>query len=146
MSLTALIDSNVPIYALGGDHPEKAPCLALLRAAGAGQLRGIASAEMIQELIYHRLRVTSDRSLAVRDGRDAAALFEIMPFDAAVLEVAMRLIERTASIRGRDAVHAATALVGGVDTMISTDPAFAAVPGLKWLDPAAAVKAISAQR
>ncbi|MDR1449621.1 MAG: type II toxin-antitoxin system VapC family toxin [Propionibacteriaceae bacterium] len=142
MSLTALVDSNIPIYALGGEHPAKAPCLALLRAAGSGKFRGVASTEMIQELIYHRLRVTSDRLLAVGDGRDTAAVFEILPFDAVVLESAMRLIEQTAAIRGRDAIHAATALANGIDTVISTDPAFAAVPGLKWLDPPTAAKLV----
>ena len=142
MTLTALVDSNIPIFALGGEHPAKAPCLAVLRAAGVGQLRGVASTEMVQELIYHRLRVTSHRSLAVGDARDVAAIFEIKPFDSVVLEEAMRLIEHTATIRGRDAVHAATALANGIGTVISTDSAFAEAPGLTWLDPEAAVKVI----
>jgi predicted nucleic acid-binding protein len=97
---------------------------------------------MIRELIYHRMRVTSDRLAAVRDGRDVAAVFEVMPFDTAVLEEAMRLIEISPTIRGRDAVHAATALVCGVTVVISTDPVFAQVPGLKWLEPAVAARMI----
>ncbi|MDR0627000.1 MAG: type II toxin-antitoxin system VapC family toxin [Bifidobacteriaceae bacterium] len=142
MILTALVDSNIPIYALGGEHPAKSPCLALLRAAGVGQFRGVASTEMVQELIYHRLRVTANRSVAVGDGRDVAAIFEIRPFDGAVLAEAMRLIEHTTTIRGRDAVHAATALANGIGIVISTDSAFAEAPGLTWLDPEAAVKVI----
>ena len=142
MTLTALVDSNIPIFAFGVEHPAKAPCLALLRAAAVGQFRGSASTDMVQELIYHRLRVTSNRSLAVGDGRDVAAIFEIRPFDGAVLAEAMRLIEHTTTIRGRDAVHAATALANGIGIVISTDSAFADVPGLTCLDQEAAVKLI----
>lgn len=36
------------------------------------------------------------------------------------------------TIRGRDAVHAATALQSGFDLIASTDPDFDEVPGLRW--------------
>jgi len=132
-----LVDSSIIAYALGAESAWKDPCRELLLAIGRGEYDGFASVEMIQELVHHRLRVTGDRLRAVADGRDVAAGLTVLPFTQAVLDEALRLIESSAAIRGRDAVHAATALVHGIPTIASTDPAFDAVPGLTRLVPTA---------
>jgi predicted nucleic acid-binding protein len=90
---------------------------------------------MIQEVVHHRLRMTGDSGLAVADARDVAELVTVVPFDEPVLARALELIEHT-GIRGRDAVHAATALAHGVDCVVSTDPAFD-LPELSRVDPVA---------
>ena len=51
-----------------------------------------------------------------------------------MLEVSLGLIQQT-QVRGRDAVHAATALAYGIDTIASSDPAFDGIPGLRRIDP-----------
>ena len=109
----ALIDSAVPSYALG--------------------------VEMIQELVHHRLRRTGDRAVAVADGQDIADLCTLLAFDTTILDASLHLIERVPTIRARDAVHAATALVHGIETVISTDPAFDEIPGLRRIGPAEAL-------
>ncbi len=90
---------------------------------------------MIQEVVHHRLRRTGDRSIASADGRDTAALCTLLNFDREVLDLSLDLIERIPTIRGRDAVHAATALAYGIETIISPDRAFDGIPGLTRLDP-----------
>ena len=52
-----------------------------------------------------------------------------------VLLRARRLIDAT-QVRGRDAIHAATALGAGFDTIVTTDRDFGSIPGLRRLDPA----------
>ncbi|MCL2316362.1 MAG: type II toxin-antitoxin system VapC family toxin [Actinomycetia bacterium] len=136
MSPRVLIDSSVPLYALGSPGPQRDACRAVLARLADGSLSGLASTEMIQEVVHHRLRMTGDRDRAVADARDVAALVTVVPFDETVLEGALDLIAGTATIRGRDAVHAATALANGLATIVSTDPAFDDVPGLQRLDPA----------
>ncbi len=89
---------------------------------------------MVQELAFHRLRKTNDRELAVADAQDMSSLFIVLNFDNEVLELSLDLIERT-SIRGRDAVHAATALAYGIETIASSDAAFDGIPGLRRIDP-----------
>lgn len=32
------LDANIPMYAAGGEHPYKAPCLRIMAAAASGQL------------------------------------------------------------------------------------------------------------
>lgn len=55
-------------------------------------------------------------------------------FDAAVLDRALELMA-VAPIRGRDAVHAATALLAGFDHIVTVDADVVAVPGLRTLTP-----------
>lgn len=129
-----LVDSAVAAFALGEDSPLRSQCRAVMTAAAADRIRAYASVEMIQELVHHRLRRTGDRRLAAADGRDIAAVLTILPFDREVLELSLDLIERT-GVRGRDAVHAATALAYGIDTVVSPDSAFDGIPGLTRVDP-----------
>ena len=56
------------------------------------------------------------------------------PFDDEVLARALQLMAGS-TIRGRDAVHAATALQSGFDLIVSTDPDFDEVPGIRRLAP-----------
>lgn len=130
-----LLDSAIAIYALGGAHGYREPCRALLARAAGGELRAYASVEMIQELVHHRIRRTGDPVLAAADGRDTAAICTLLNFDREVLDLSLDLIERVPTIRGRDAVHAATALAYGIDTIVSPDRAFDGIPGLTRVDP-----------
>lgn len=98
--------------------------------------RAYASVEMVQEVVHHRLRKIGDRQVAVANGRSVAALCSLLTFDREVLDLSLELIERS-SIRGGDAVHAATALAYGIDRIASTDSAFDDIPGLTRLDPLA---------
>jgi predicted nucleic acid-binding protein len=141
MENAVLLDSAVAIYALGDTHPYKEPCRALMSRAARGEFRAYASVEMIQELVHHRLRRTNDRVLAAEDGRDTASVCTLLNFDREVLDLSLDLIERTPAIRGRDAVHAATALAYGIDRIISPDTAFDGIPGLTRVDPLKFAKA-----
>ncbi len=58
----------------------------------------------------------------------------VIGFDDIVLQAALHLIEET-TVRGRDAVHAATALTQGINTIVSIDPTFDTVPGLTRCTP-----------
>ena len=130
-----LLDSAVAVHALGADSPYRNDCRAIVAAVSADRIRGYASVEMLQEVVHHRLRRTGDRALAAADGRSLAAFLTILNFDREVLDLSLELIERTA-IRGRDAVHAATALAYGIPTIVSPDRAFDGIAGITRLDPA----------
>lgn len=130
------VDTSVFAYALGGQHAERAPSRAVVEAATAGRLVLHASVEMVQELLHHRMR-RADRDGALRQARAAAELCIVHAFDGAVLARALDLVSAT-SLRGRDAVHAATALQHGLPAMLSADPDFDVVPGLTRISPAEA--------
>lgn len=132
-----LIDTTVLVFASGAHHPQRETCRAIIAQA---QHRAVAlhiSTETIQEFLHHRLR-RGARSDAVAEARDAMTLCHLHPFDADVLTRAVHLIETT-NIRGRDAVHAATALEAGFTEIVSADTDFDDVPGLTRVDPALVV-------
>ena len=130
-----LIDSAVVAHALGADSPWRVACRQVLWQIEQDRFRAYASVEMIQEVVHHRLRRSGDRIASAQQGRYASSLFTLLNFDREVLDLSLDLIERIPTVRGRDAVHAATALAYGIDTIISPDSAFDKIPGLSRLDP-----------
>lgn len=71
---------------------------------------------------------------AVAEARRLRDMAVVHPFDERVLDKALELIDST-SIRGRDAVHAATAMLAGFDEIVSVDRDFDHVPGLRRVSP-----------
>ncbi|MDR0594773.1 MAG: type II toxin-antitoxin system VapC family toxin [Bifidobacteriaceae bacterium] len=128
------LDTSVPLLAQGGPHPRRDACRAVLELAARRSAGFTASVELIQEFVFHRLRMTGDPELAVAQGRSLRGLVKLVALDEPVLESALELT-RQAVARGRDAVHAASAFRAGADAIITTDPDFGRVPGLRALDP-----------
>lgn len=128
--LAVLVDASVFLYAIGADHELKAPCRAVLAHPG---LELHASVELVQEVVFHRMRV-GDRSSSVAAARLVADACELHAFDADVLGRALSLIAE-GSIGGRDAVHAATAVAAGIGAIVSPDGDFDGIPGLVRIDP-----------
>ena len=133
----AFVDTTVLTLATGDEHPLREPCRAIVERAARGDLDVHVSTEAIQEFAFHRMRKV-ERSVAVRQSRDVAAMCRIHAFDIEVLEQSLHLVAST-NIRGRDAVHAATAMIHGFDSIITADRDFDSVPGLRRIDPTQAL-------
>lgn len=122
------------LLAVGEEHEFRAPCRRVLEAASRGELRIHMSVEGGQEFLFHRLRRSEkDQALALFDLIDKLVVWH--PFDVDVLRKSRDFVAQGA-LRGRDAVHAATAVNAGFDAIVSCDTDFDHVPGLKRLDPA----------
>lgn len=128
------VDTTVLTFATGGPHPLRSPCRNLLDRVATGDIEMHASVEAVQELLFHRLR-RSDRGDAVAEAHAMSSSLRLHAFDASVLDRAIELVANTA-VRGRDAVHAATALEAGFDTIVSADTDFDEIPRLTRVDPA----------
>lgn len=129
----AFLDTAVLALAVGGEHPEREACRGYLEAAARGELEIHVSVEALQELLLHRLR-RGQRADAVALVRDVRDLCHVHAFDDGVVERMLDLVATTA-LGGRDAVHAATALVAGFDEIVSPDRDFDVVPGLRRRPP-----------
>ena len=129
-----LLDATVPIYAAGRPHAMREPCTAWMEAVAQGLIKGYASTEMVQEFVFHRIRVTGDRWKSTTEAQDLSMSVILLPFDTEVLNRALALLP-TVAIGGRDCVHAATALSYGIDAIVTSDKAFDTVPGLRRIDP-----------
>jgi uncharacterized protein len=137
--MTALFcDTNVLLHAVGSDGPHRAASRALIAVAEHGTVDLHVSVEAVQEFIHHRMR-RSHRDEALDLAGRLTELCVLHPFDADVLRRSLDLISRSA-IRGRDAVHAATALQAGFTSIVTTDRDFARVPALSVVSPAEALE------
>ena len=127
------VDSSVLLLPFGGEHPDRAACSRLLELAATGRVRLHASVEAGQEFLFHRLR-RGATAVAVEDFDALDRLVVWHDFDSAVLRRSRDLVEAEEA-RGRDAVHAGTALCAGVAQIVTTDQDFEGITGLDRVDP-----------
>lgn len=128
------IDSSVVLYASGAPHRMRDACHQLLVRSNRAEVSLHASVEMIQEFVFHRMR-KEPAGIAADKAAELSRAVTLHPFDESVLDRSVELI-RTGTVRGRDAVHAATALEAGFDAIVSSDRDFDGIPGLRRIDPA----------
>jgi len=128
------IDSCVFIYAIE-QHPELgAPATALLRRLDdpSDDVHAVVSTLGLLEVLVHPLRlgradlVDAYREILTAEGSAIA----LVPVTEEVAAQAAALRAAMPRLRTPDAIHAATALVMGAETLVTNDPALAGIPGL----------------
>lgn len=134
--MPSFLDSNVFLYAIGAEHPLREPCGAVLERVGSGQLHATTSTEVVQEVI-HVLRRKGRHAQALIVARRLIALFpDMLAVGPADMDLACDLLERYPDLPTRDAVHAATALNHGMDSIISADQDFDRIKEIERRPPA----------
>ncbi len=130
-----LLDANVVIYAVGRDHPYRAPCRAIISQLGERPHDYAVDAEMLQEVLYV-FSNKRDIETGVEVVTRLLDLFpDVIPITAAEIGTATRLIRQLSRLSVRDAIHAAVALEHGLEGIVTTDKAFDHIPGLRRFDP-----------
>lgn len=132
-----VVDTTVLVYAVGDEHPLRDPCRRLVELVRDGDLAATTTVEVVQEFVHVRAR-RRGRADAARLGSDIATLFDpLVRPDSEHLRRGLDLYRRSEHLGTFDAVLAATALATPGATLVSADRGFAAVPGLRHLDPGA---------
>lgn len=128
------IDSNVLLYAVGEESPFREPCRRLLRHVASGDLAGETSILTVQEVVHHRQR-RGDGAPASH-GRDVLAICSAThPLDRSITLAALALMDGHPRLGTGDAIHAATALAHGMETLVSADGDFDGIAGIERVDP-----------
>ena len=123
-----LVDSNVPMYLVGADHPYKIDAQrALERLVGAGECL-VTDAEVLQEIL-HRYRAI-DRRDAIQPAFDAllGVVEAVLPVEAVDVERARDVLLGRWSLSARDALHVAIMERNEIETILSFDHGFDVVP------------------
>jgi predicted nucleic acid-binding protein len=125
------VDSNVPMYVAGRDHPLREPARVFLDRARSGAVDICTSTEVLQEILYrytalHRL----DLAGTVYD------LFVevcplVLPVTLADTDRARGLLDGSPGVSVRDAIHAAVMLNHEVVEIATFDEGFDRVPGVQ---------------
>ena len=125
------VDSNIPMYVAGREHPLRQPALRFLARARSGDVEICTSTEVLQEILY-RYAALNRRDLAgsVYD-LFAQMCPVVLPIELADTDRARRLVADVPGVGVRDAVHAAVMLNHDVTDIATFDTAFDHVPGIR---------------
>lgn len=136
--MPVFLDSNVFLYAAGGDHPLRAPCRRILVRLADGTLEATTSTEVVQELIH----VLGRRGLRHEALRLATSVLDLVPDMLPVRPEDMRrtlaIMERHPDLPARDALHVATMHGACIGTIVSADRHFDLVEEIRRTDPSTA--------
>jgi len=130
-----LLDTNVLMYAVGGEHPLKDPCRRLIDAHGAGRIELTTTLEVLQEFahVWARRR-PRDRTISM--ARLFAESLTIVTTSEGDVDHGLELFVEHPRLSVLDTVLAAVALHHNAEALVSADRAFSAIPNLRHVDPA----------
>ena len=125
------VDSNIPMYLVGAQHPNKQRVVGLISQLLAAHERLVTSAETFQEIIH--------RYLALRDRVHLNAAYEALEtIVSVVVDVTKGDVDEARSASGsyvglssRDCLHLAAMHRLGCDKIWSYDTGFDAVPAIQ---------------
>ena len=123
------VDSNVPMYLVGADHPNKDAARRLLeRAITDGEML-VTDAEVLQEILHRYVAI--DRRDAIEPATSAllGVVDEVYPIERADVERARRIVLET-RLSARDAIHVAIMRRRGIDRILTFDRAFDQAEGI----------------
>jgi len=125
------VDSNVPMYLVGAEHPNKIAARLLLERAIANGERLVSDAEVLQEILHRYVAIA--RRDAIQPAFDALlnVVDEVFPVEQGDVERAKDLIQGSRDLSARDAIHVALMERHGVSDILTFDSGFDQVPGIR---------------
>jgi uncharacterized protein len=119
--VTVLIDSNIPMYLVGADHPNKDGAQRRLDDLITRNERLVTDAEVFQEIL-HRFTAIK-RPEAIQPAYDAllGVVDEVLPVGLVEVEEAKRIVLGQYGLSARDALHLAVMQSHGIGQILSFD-------------------------
>lgn len=108
--IKVFIDSNIPMYAAGRDHPNKEPSIKILELISRGDIVGITSTGVLQEILYRYQAINLlKKGLEVFDNF-SSIIDDVLSIDLQIMNQAKKILENknNSDVYPRDAVHIAT--------------------------------------
>lgn len=128
------VDSNVPMYLVGAEHPNKHAARRILERAIAASESLVTDVEVVQEILHRYVAI--DRRDAIGPCVDALLGVTDEVFDV-TLEDALRareLVLDRHDLSARDAIHVAVMERHGVRRILSFDRGFDGLEGIERID------------
>jgi predicted nucleic acid-binding protein len=124
------IDSNVPMYLVGGPHPHKVDARRLLEQQVAAGRRLVTDVEVLQEILHRYVAI--GRRDAIQPAFDAVLgiVDQVFAVDQQDVEHAKDILYGTERLSARDALHIAVMQRHGITSIMTFDRAFADYPGM----------------
>jgi predicted nucleic acid-binding protein len=129
-----ILDTTILVYAVGAEHPLRAPSRALVELARDGLVRASTTVEVVQEFAHVRSRRRPRAEAAARASEYAIGFSPLALPDEDDLLEGLRLFQDSVDLGPFDTVLAATAMRREW-ALASADRTFGQVDGLAYLDP-----------
>ena len=125
------VDSNIPMYLVGAEHPHRTESQVLLERLTAAGQQLVTDAEVLQEILHRYISIdrrdTIDRAFEVL----LKTVDDVFAVEKADVIRAAEIAQHRATFSARDAVHIAVMEHHGVHSILSFDADFDRWPGLK---------------
>ncbi|MGH8895706.1 MAG: type II toxin-antitoxin system VapC family toxin [Egibacteraceae bacterium] len=128
-----LVDSNIPMYLIGAEHPHKDATRRLLETAVSRGDRLVTDVEVLQEILHRYVAI--DRRAAIQPAFDAilGVVDEVLGVEQADVEFAKQVVLGGYGLSARDALHIAIMQRHGIAVIMSFDAGLDRYPGLTRL-------------
>ncbi|MFI5005312.1 MAG: type II toxin-antitoxin system VapC family toxin [Solirubrobacterales bacterium] len=127
------VDSNVPMYLIGPDHPHKLDAQRALERLAGERRRLVTSSEVFQEVL-HRFASSDHRDMIELAFTTLRTIVdEVLAVEVEDVFAAKDLIHAHGELSSRDAVHAAVMRRHGIAEILSFDRGFDTLTGIRRL-------------
>lgn len=128
--MSILVDSNLPMYLVGGEHPNRERAREVLEIAIAARDRLVTDAEAFQEILHRYVAINRREAIEPAWNVLRRVVDEVYPIELADVELARRLVA-TSRLTARDALHVAVMQRHEIAEILTFDSAFDDLPGIK---------------
>jgi len=125
-----LVDSNIPMYLVGAEHPNKAAARRILETAIAAGERLVTDAEVFQEILHRYTAI--DRREAIEPAFEVLLeiVDDVLDIGRADVLAAKRLVMTASGLSARDAIHVAVMQRHDIGSIATFDRGFDGIPGI----------------
>lgn len=125
------VDSNIPMYLIGAEHPlKKVARFQLERAVSRGE-RLVTDVEVYQEVLHRYAAIQRRDAIPVAFDLLDRSVDEVFPVELADVHRAKDLLLSSRGLSARDALHAAVMEHHEVRRLMSFDTGFDTLPGIE---------------
>ena len=125
-----LVDSNVPMYLVGAEHPHKVDARRLLERAVAENRRLVTDAEVLQEILHRYVAIGRRDAIQPCFEVVLEVVDEILPVNLEIASRARDIVIGHPNLTARDAIHLAVMRENGIEHILSFDRHFDGLPGI----------------
>lgn len=125
------VDSNIPMYLVGADHPNKTRARHLTEEAVASGESLCADAEVLQEILHRYLAVERPEFIDPAFAAVLGIVDVVYPIELADVERARRLVRSATKLSSRDALHTAVMQGRDIGRILTFDQGFDRIPGIE---------------
>jgi len=125
------VDSNIPMYLVGAEHPHKIDAQRLLEKCISDNERLVTDAEVLQEILHRYVAIGRKEAIMPALQAVLGLADEVFAIELRDVERAKDILLATQRLSARDAIHIATMERHHVTTIMSFDTGFDGYPGIK---------------